>query len=628
MCGIAGIVLGEAGRLVERRRLLAMSAALRHRGPDDEGLHLRGRVGLAMRRLAVVDLPGGQQPVANESGTVHAVFNGEIYNHRALRADLTRRGHRLSSQCDSEVIPHLYEEYGADFPAHLEGMFAIAVWDEPGGRLVLARDRLGIKPLHYAVQQTTLAFGSELKALLAADVKTTVDPQALSDYFSLMYIPGSRSIFAQTRKLEPASVLVWEDGTHTIRRYWELADRSARRDLSAREARHTLRELLAEHVELQMAADVPVGFFLSGGVDSGAVLASARRARPDGDLMTFSAGFTDASYDERQAAARVARRLGCRHREVVVEPRPEDLDGGLLTGFDEPFADPSMLPTYYLSGLARRHVTVALSGDGGDELFAGYLTYQADRIARGYRRLPRALTAHAVPSMLRFLPRSERRMPLALKARRFTENALEHPGRSHYLWRVVLREDRKARLIHPDLLAGLVDSYATHEPHYEAGAAFDPLTRFQYTDTKVYLPDDVLTKVDRAGMAHSLEVRVPLLATPVVEFAFSLPGRLKMPRHQTKQLLRDAMRGVLPADIVRAPKKGFNAPLARWLRTSLRPLVEAYLSPDVVRRQGYLREDEVSRLTRRHLSAQEDHSRELWAVLVLTMWAEKYGAYR
>ena len=628
MCGIAGMVLGDEDGAVERTKLAAMSASLRHRGPDDEGLHLRGNVGLAMRRLAVVDLPGGHQPVSDEADTVHAVFNGEIYNHVRLREELTRRGHRFASHCDSEVIPHLYEEYGTAFAAHLEGMFAIALWDRDRRRLVLARDRLGIKPLYYAVQDNGLAFGSEIKALLAADIKTTVDPQALSDYLSLMYVPGARSIFGQVRKLEPASVLVWADGRHTVRRYWELTALPRRGDVPAREARHTLRQLILDSVDSQMAADVPVGFFLSGGIDSGAVVAAARRARPDAELRTFSAGFRDASYDERRDAAKVARRFGCRHTEVVVEPRPEDLADGLLSGFDEPFADPSMIPTYYLCGLARRHVTVALSGDGGDELFAGYATYQADKLARYYRRLPRALTARAVPAMLRFLPRSERRMPLAFKARRFTENVLEPPGRSHYLWRVVLSENRKAALIQPDLLAGLADSYATHHPHYEAGAGFDPLTRFQYTDTKVYLSDDVLTKVDRAGMAHSLEVRVPLLATPVVEYAFSLPGRLKMPGHQPKHLLREAMKGILPPDIVRARKKGFNAPLARWLRTSLRPLVEAYLEPATLRRQGYLQDQEVTRLVRRHLDGRADHSRELWAVLVLTMWAERYRAYR
>jgi asparagine synthase (glutamine-hydrolysing) len=628
MCGIAGVVLAEEGRVVDRHRLLAMSASLRHRGPDEGGLHLSGNVGLAMRRLAVVDVADGHQPVTNEAATVHAVFNGEIYNHGRLRAELIRRGHRFFSHCDSEVIPHLYEEHGLDFAAHVEGMFAIALWDETRRRLVLVRDRLGIKPLYYAVQHNSLFFGSELKALLAADVKTTVDPQALSDYLSLMYIPGSRSIFSQIHKLNPASTLVWQDGRHSVRRYWDLAGQPQRTDVSSREARHTLRELIAASVESQMAADVPVGFFLSGGIDSGAVVAAARRARPDGHLRTFCVGFSDLSYDERKDAATVARRFGCDHTDLVVEPQPQDMVDGLMSGFDEPFADPSMIPTYYLSQLARRDVTVALSGDGGDELFAGYLTYKADKIARYYRRLPKAMTARFLPSLLRLLPQSEHRMPLAFKARRFSDNVLQRPGRSHYLWRVVLREERKARLIHPDLLAGLADSYITHEAHYHAGAGFDPLTRFQYTDTQVYLADDVLPKVDRASMAHSLEVRVPLLATPVVEYAFSLPGQVKMPGYQPKQLMREAMAGLLPPEIVRGRKKGFNAPLAGWLRTCLQPLVDDYLSPDTVRRQGYLRADEVTRLVRRHADGVADHSRELWAVLVLSMWAERYGGYR
>ncbi len=628
MCGIAGMVTEGCERPIDQQRLLAMSATLRHRGPDDEGLLVDCGVGLAIRRLSVVDPVGGHQPVGNEAGTVHAVVNGEIYNHQQLRSELTRRGHRFVSRCDSEIIPHLYEEYGLDFPAHLEGMFAVAVWDRTRRRVILARDRLGIKPLYYAVQDDTLHFASELKALLAGEVKATVDPQALSDYLSLMYVAGPRSIFSQIQRLPPASTLVWDDQGLSVRQYWDLAAQRQRTDLSARDARQTLRELITASVRSQLMADVPVGFFLSGGIDSGAVVAAARAVMPDAELKTFSAGFTDPSYDERQAAAGVARRFGCQHTAVVVEPRPDDMADGLLSAFDEPFADPSMIPTYYLSQLARQQVTVALSGDGGDELFAGYLSYQADKIARHYRRLPRPVTARLIPSLLRFLPASERRMPLAFKARRFVDNVLESPGRSHYLWRVVLREERKARLIHPDLLAGLADTYTSHESHYDAATAFDPLTRFQYTDTKVYLADDVLPKVDRASMAHSLEVRVPLLATPIVEYAFSLPGRLKMPGYQPKRLLRDAMAGVLPPEIVRMPKKGFNAPLARWLRTSLRPLVEDHLSPQTVRRHGYLQADEVTRLVRRHISGQDDHSRELWAVLVLSMWAERYGASR
>jgi asparagine synthase (glutamine-hydrolysing) len=605
-----------------------MSATLRHRGPDDDGYYLGPSAGLVIRRLAVVDPAGGSQPVRNEDGTVHVVFNGEIYNHRRLREDLARRGHRLTSECDSEVIPHLYEEYGPDFPAHLEGMFAVALWDEARRRLVLARDRLGIKPLHYAVQDGRITFGSELKALLAGHVKTTVDAQAVSDFLSLMYVPGTRSIFEQVRKLPPASRLTWQDGRYAVTSYWTLADRPQRTDLSPRQAQEMLRDLVTQSVADQLEADVPVGFFLSGGMDSSAVVAGARAARPEGILKTFSVGFTDRSYDERRAAEIVARRFGCQHTEMVARPTAEDVADGLLTAFDEPFADPSMVPTYYLSKLARQHVTVALSGDGGDELLAGYLTYKADRLARHYRRLPRFLTAGLLPRLIGMVPASDRRLAWQFKARRFVENALEEPGRSHYLWRVVLREERKARLVHRDLLTDLEDTYASHEPHYHAGDGFDALTRFQYTDTKVYLPDDVLVKVDRASMAHSLEVRVPLLATPLVEFAFSLPGRLKMPGYQPKWLLRQALADVLPQEITRASKKGFNAPLPEWMRGPFRPLLDEYLGRAVLERQGYLRFEEVDRLVRRHLSGAGEHSRELWAALMLSMWAEKHKAYR
>lgn len=627
MCGIAGIVLADATGSVGPEGLRVISATLRHRGPDDEGVYAGHNAGLVIRRLAVMDPAGGRQPVHSEDGTVHAVFNGEIYNHDRLRADLVRRGHRFASLCDSEVIPHLYEEYGPDFPVHLEGMFAVAVWDEPRRRLVLARDRMGIKPLHYAVQGGRITFGSEIKALLAANVKTTVDAQAVSDFLSLMYVPGTRSIFAEIYKLPPASTLTWQDGRYAVRPYWTLVGRTQRTDLSPRQAQGMLRELIQESVAGQLTADVPVGFFLSGGMDSSAVVAAARAVRPDGELKSFSVGFADRSYDERRAAATVARRFGCDHVEMIVQPAAADVDG-LLAAFDEPFADPSMVPTYYLSRLAREHVTVALSGDGGDELLAGYLTYKADRLARYYRRLPRTLTARLVPSLVGLVPDSERRLAWQFKARRFVQNALEDPGRSHYLWRVVMREEQKARLIHPDLLADLEDTYASHKPHYHAGRAFDPLTRFQYTDTKVYLADDVLVKVDRASMAHSLEVRVPLLATPLAEFAFSLPGRIKMPRFQPKWLLRRALADVLPPEITRAPKKGFNAPLAGWLRGPYRPLLDDYLGRAVLERQGYLRFDEVDRLLQRHMSGAGDHSRELWAVLMLSMWAEKHKAYR
>jgi asparagine synthase (glutamine-hydrolysing) len=622
------MVFDVAREAVATERLLEMCRALRHRGPDEEGIYVNGGAGLAVRRLAVVDVAGGHQPVRNEAGTVHVVFNGEIYNHVELRRQLTNRGHRLASGADSEVVPHLYEEYGTDFPRRLEGMFAIALWDESLRQLVLCRDRLGIKPLYYAADGERLVFGSEIGAILAGGIATTLDVQALSDYLSLMYVPGPNSVYREIRKLEPATTLVRRNGTQTLRRYWELSDVPQRRGLSARAAEDALRHLLVDSVERHLMSDVPLGFFLSGGMDSSSVVAAARQARPDAVLKTFTIGFTDPSYDERAEAARVARHLRTDHTELVVEPQPADVVDKIVPVFDEPFADPSMVATYYLCELARRQVTVALNGDGGDELFAGYLSYRADKLARVYRRLPRALTAGLVPALLRFLPTTHARSVLDFKARRFVENALHDPSRSHYLWRVVFRENHKAQLLYPDLFAELSDSYRTHERHGPAGMNFDALTRFQYTDTNVYLVDDVLTKADRVSMAHSLEVRVPLLATSLVEFAFSLPGGLKMPGYQTKPLLRNAMADALPARTSSMGKKGFNAPLPRWLAGPFRPLVREYLSRDVLRRQGFLRFEQVDRLVRRHLDGVAEHGREIWTLLVFTMWAEQHKAQR
>jgi asparagine synthase (glutamine-hydrolysing) len=623
MCGITGIVCGRDAQPVDAERLRIMCRSLRHRGPDDDGAYLRGGVGLAVRRLAVIDVPGGRQPVSNESGTVHAVFNGEIYNHQSLRRELIRRGHRFASGSDSEVIPHLYEECGVDFAARLEGMFAIALWDETRRRLVLSRDRVGIKPLYYAAHDGGVVFGSEIKAVLAAGVKSTLDVQALSSYLSLMYIPGSRSIYAEIRKLESGTTLVWHNNTYGIRRYWDLVDVSQRHDLLPVQAERTLRDLLADSVRQQLAADVPLGFFLSGGMDSSSIVATARKIRPDATMKTFSVGFSDRTYDERSAAALVSRRFRTEHVEFAVEPRAQDVVDKILPSFDEPFADPSMVPTYYLCERAREHVTVAVGGDGGDELFAGYLTYKADKLAHYYRYLPRALTSRVAPALVRFLPVSDARASLGFKARRFVDNALEGPGRSHYLWRVVLREARKAELLQPDVFAELADAYETHEPHYRRGAQFDPLTRFQYTDVNVYLAEDVLAKVDRLSMAHSLEVRVPLLATPIIEFAFSLHGQLKMPGYRPKHLLRQAMAGILPPEITATRKKGFNAPLPRWLKHVFRPLVSEYLGREMLQRQGYFRFDEVDKIVRRHMNGTAEHSREIWILLMFSIWADQ-----
>ena len=626
MCGITGKIYRDPERPVERAVLEQMCHRLVHRGPDAWGTHVDGNVGLAMRRLAIIDVAGGQQPIHNEDRTVWTVYNGEIYNFQELRRDLAARGHRFYTQTDSEVIVHLYEEHGPDFPRYLNGMFAVALWDAAARRLVLTRDHLGIKPLYYAALPDRLLFGSEIKAIAADGLPLSLDLDALSLYLSLLYIPAPHSIYREIRKLEAGSTLVWQNGRTTVEPYWNLAAvQPVDERTSAADLRAELRGLLADAVKRQLVADVPLGVFLSGGLDSTTVVAFARQAH-SGSLKTFAIGFDDSSYDETPYARLAAAHYATEHTELVVRPDALELAPRLVAHFDEPFADSSAIPTYYLSQLTRRHVTVALGGDGGDELFAGYATYQADKLARLYERLPAPVSRGLVPFLVHRLPVSDRKVSFDLKARRFVDHALLEPGRRHYAWKAFFGDDLKRSLLAPELVASLnghLDGYGAFRRHYEAVPHLDALSRYQYADTKVYLPDDVLVRVDRMSMAHSLEARVPLLDYRVAEFAFRLPGRLKMPGLKLKHFLRQSVREMLPVEIVKKPKGGFNAPVSGWLKTDLRPLVDAYLSPETVRRQGYFRPEVVARLVADHLAGRTDYSRNLWALLMFNLWAEQ-----
>ncbi|MFN8498469.1 MAG: asparagine synthase (glutamine-hydrolyzing) [Anaerolineae bacterium] len=626
MCGIAGKLHYDQARPVDGPGLERMCHTLVHRGPDDWGMFVDGPLGLAMRRLAIIDLASGHQPIHNESRTVWTVYNGEIYNFPALRRRLEARGHTFYTATDTEVIVHLYEEYGSDFPRHLNGMFAIAVWDSAAQRLVLTRDHIGIKPLYYAALADRLLFGSEIKAILADDIRPSVDLEALSLYLSLLYIPAPNSIYREIRKLEPGHTLVWEGGRMEVRPYWNLAAVEPLQAPYDEEAlRIELRARLAAAVGQQLVADVPLGIFLSGGLDSSAIVAFARRSH-SGPLKTFSIGFDDPSYDETHLARIVAQRFETEHTELTVRPDATDLAPKLVAHFDEPFADSSAIPTYYLAQLTRRHVTVALGGDGGDELFAGYATYQADKLAALYQHLPDPISRGLVPAVVRQLPVSDRKVSFDLKARRFVAHALLEPGRRHYAWKAFFSDDLKGELLTPDLRAALdggLDGYGPFRRQVEAASRFDDLSRYQYADTRVSLPDDMLTKVDRMSMAHSLEARVPLLDVGLVEFAFRLPGAVKMPGLKLKHFLRQTIRDILPREILRQPKRGFNAPMSRWLKSDLRPLVEAYLAPDVVARQGFFQPAVVSRLVADHQAGRADYSRNLWALLMFNLWAEQ-----
>ncbi len=625
MCGIAGQLHLRPGHPVRPESVLAMCRVLAHRGPDDEGLYVDGELVMGMRRLRIIDLATGRQPIGNEDGTVWTVFNGEIYNYRELRRDLERAGHVFSTATDTEVIVHLYEDHGADFVRRLTGMFAIALWDARRRTLLLARDRLGIKPLYYAADGDRVVFGSEIKALLQAGVPREIDPQALHDYLSLTYVPGPRSIFRHIRKLPPGHVLVCGRRGVTQTRYWHLDYAGARADGRPRpEASYAeeLRALLARTVADHLVSDVPLGVFLSGGVDSSSLVALMREVSGE-PVQTFSIGFAERSYDELAYARAVARAFDTRHHELVVRPDAATLLPELVRFFDEPFADSSAIPVYCVSQLARRHVTVALSGEGGDEVFAGYETYAAYKLARLYRRLPGLVAGRLIPAAVRRLPTSHRRVSFDYKAKRFVDGALLPPADGHYWWKVIFTEEAKAAL-YARPPAGLEDPARLYRNAYAACPAPDPLTRLQHIDLTVYLPDDLLVKADRMSMATSLEARVPFLDHRVVEFAAALPPHLKLRGLTKKYILKRAMAGRVPAAVLSARKRGFNVPMPVWLARDLRDFVHDVLGEDRVRRAGFFQPAAVTALLRAHEERRADLSRNIWILLVFALWCDEY----
>ncbi|HET9324856.1 MAG TPA: asparagine synthase (glutamine-hydrolyzing) [Gaiellaceae bacterium] len=609
MCGICGLASGNGP--VDPGRLRAMSATLVHRGPDSDGELLDGPVGLAARRLSIIDLAGGDQPIANEDGTVHVVQNGEIYNFAELRADLARTGHQFATRCDTEVLVHLYEEHGPRFAERLRGMFAIAIWDAPQRRLVLARDPYGIKPLYYREEEGNLVFASELRALPRGEV----DPAALEAFLAFNSVPAPYSIFHGTRKLPAGHVLVWEDGATRIERYARPGPTDETRTESADDLAEELRARLRDSVRAHLIADVPVGVLLSGGVDSSllAALASQATAEP---VHTFSIGFEERSFNELDDARSVAERYGTRHEELVLRPNAALLLPRLAEAFDEPFADSSALPTYLVSELAARHVKVALSGEGGDELFGGYYTYSADLLAIRFGRLaPRA------GPLVDRLPSSSRRASLDYKAKRFVRGAALPPLERHHAWKEIFSPEARAELtgLQPD--GDPVDLLRAQFAETEGA---ELLSRLQDVDTRTYLVDDLLVKTDRASMAHSLEARVPYLDPLVTGLAFALPTRLKVRGLRKKLLLRKAAAPLLPRRIVYGRKRGFSIPAAAWLRGELEPFARDVLSAETLRRQGYFRPEAVARLIDRHVARDEDLSRQLWGLLAFTLWHEHH----
>ncbi|HVD11850.1 MAG TPA: asparagine synthase (glutamine-hydrolyzing) [Gaiellaceae bacterium] len=611
MCGICGIV--SAGGPADPDRLGRMSAKLVHRGPDSDGTFFDGPVALAARRLAIIDLETGDQPIANEDGTVHVVQNGELYNYRELRTELERAGHRFRTHGDTEVLVHLYERDGLAFAQRLRGMFAVALWDATLRRLVLARDRYGIKPLYYRAGDDGLEFASELRALPRGEI----DLDALEAFLAFNSIPAPLTIFREVRKLPPGHLLVWESGEVRIERYARPAP-AAGDDLREDDEAELLEELrarLRDSVRAHLVSDVPVGVLLSGGIDSSALAALAAQETSE-PVRTFSIGFEERSFDELSDARLVAERYGTRHRELVLRPDAALLLPALAEAFDEPFADSSALPTYLVSQLAAEDVKVALSGEGGDELFGGYYTYVADLLALragGLARLARPL--------VELLPTSTARASFDYKAKRFARGAHLPPLERHHAWKEIFSADARAELTGRQNGFDPVDLYRSR---FAETKGAELLARLQDVDLGIYLVDDLLVKTDRASMAHSLEARVPFLDPVLTNLALALPTRHRVRGLRKKVLLRRAVAPLVPERILRGKKRGFSIPAAAWLRGELKPFARETLSAETLRRQGFFQPEAVRALVDRHVAGKEDLSRQLWGLLAFTLWHERH----
>src|SRR3989440_6941696 len=609
MCGICGVV--SANGSADSERVARMSATLVHRGPDSAGEFCDGTAALAARRLSIIDLETGDQPIANEDGTMHVVQNGEIYNYRELRRELERAGHQFRTQGDTEVMLHLYEEHGDRFAERLRGMFAIAIWDARRRRLVLARDRFGIKPLYYRAADGELAFASELRALPRGEI----DLDALEAFLAFNSIPAPLTIFREIRKLPPGQLLTWEDGRLALNRFARPAPIVELREDEEAELVEELRARLRDSVRAHLVSDVPVGVLLSGGVDS-ATLAALAAEESTEPLRTFSIGFEERSFDELGGARLVAERYGTRHRELVLRPDAALLLPALADAFDEPFADSSALPTYLVSQLAAADVKVALSGEGGDELFGGYYTYAADLLALRVGRAARL----AAPLVER-LPSSNGKASFDYRAKRFVRAADLPPLPRHHAWKEIFSGDARAELRG---VAASFDPVDTLRARFEESDGAPLLARLQDVDLGVYLVDDLLVKTDRASMAHSLEARVPFCDPVVSNLALALPDRHKVRGLAKKVLLRRAVEPLLPRSIVHGRKRGFSIPAAAWLRGELEPFARDTLSTDTLRRHGFFAPEVVTRLVDEHVDGREDRSRQLWGLLAFTLWYERH----
>jgi asparagine synthase (glutamine-hydrolysing) len=620
MCGIAGFVSREEHADARAARVLLerMLGVITHRGPDDEGTLVEGTAAIGMRRLSIIDLAGGHQPLSGCDPALSVVFNGEIYNFLELRPLLEARGHRFRTHSDTEAIVHAYEEFGPDCVEHLRGMFAFALWDSRARRLFIARDRAGEKPLYHTLTpEGTFIFGSELKCLLEhREVRREVDPEALDAYLTFGYVPDPLAVFRGVEKLPPGHTLTLEGGRVTVEQYWDFVYEPVTDARPAEDYLEELRALLEESVRMRLIADVPLGAFLSGGVDSSAVVGLMARAsnRP---VKTFSIGFNEDSYNELRYARVAAREFGTEHHEFVVTPEICSVVDELVWHFDEPFADSSAIPTYVVSKLAREHVKVVLSGDGGDELFAGYTRYLTDRRRRGFARLPRFVREG-------LMQRAGRALPHGAWGRNFIHN-VAFDALDRYVEDISLFTRLNKRSLYAEgFRAGLSDwldaAPARFREHAARARTGEQLDALLYLDSKTYLPGDILTKVDRMSMAASLEARVPLLDHKLIEFVTRIPAALKLNGTETKHIFKLALGGLVPAAILERPKQGFGVPIERWINERLRERVRGTLEEARTRQRGLFEQAYVNLLLDEHERRRRDHAHELWALFMLELW--------
>ena len=626
MCGIVGI-LDQRGRHIDPSWIDAMNDSIIRRGPDDSGRYVRDQMGLGMRRLSIIDVAGGHQPVHNEAKTVWVVFNGEIYNHLELRQDLEKAGHRFYTQSDSETLVHLYEQYGVEGVSRLRGMFAYALWDETAEKLVLARDRIGIKPLYYSVIDGRLVFASELKAFFRAPgFPAELNPSAIDQFLAYLYIPGPETIYRDVVELPPAHTLIHQRGRTTIQRYWTLRYQSDER-FSLSEWEERFLSQFQDSVRSHLISDVPLGAFLSGGIDSSAIVGvmAQSSAKP---VVTFSVGHEGkgAFQDERPFARIVAERFRTDHHEFVVTTDIQDLLPELVTCFDQPFADSSAIPNYYITKLTRQHVKVALSGLGGDELAGGYERYLGMLWAELFRKIPGPVRGLLGEAWVRYLPDAANGHPGMSRLKRFLASAAKPAAQRYTDFVTTFSPDDRARLVSREFLSGakpglpeesILDTFASRD-------ADSLLHSMLLCDMKMYLPGDLLSLTDRVSMHHSLEVRVPFLDHPLIELTAQIPEKYKLSLRSKKILFKQAFGTLLPPSILHRRKLGFSVPMGLWLRTDLKPFMCYLLSKERINAIGYLNPAEVENIVTEHVAGRANHESKIWGLMNLAMWHQQH----